>query len=89
MYKTMHKQYILYLLTLTIIFNQIRNEDFEYHLSRGQKMWTGYRHAVHFTDRFLFCSEKLKNTFGAFTSNYQFVNRGILFINLRFMECSL
>lgn len=42
----------------------------------GQRMWTGYRYAVHFTDRFVFGSDKLENTYGGFTSNYFFENKG-------------
>ena len=39
-------------------------------------MWTGYRYAVHYTDRFVFGTEKFKNTYGGFTSNYNFETKG-------------
>ena len=39
-------------------------------------MWTGYKYSVHYTDRFIFGTEKLENTYGGFTSNFSFENKG-------------
>jgi hypothetical protein len=56
---------------------------------KGQKMWTGFRYAVHYTDRFIFGSNKLANTYGGFTSNYRFESQGndlfILYILVFFL----
>ena len=53
-------------------------------------MWTGYKYAVHYTDRFIFGTDKLNNTYGGFTSNFFFENKGkiqifIFFKNYAFL----
>lgn len=53
-----------------LLFQTLKTLHYDYELSRGRKMWTGFQRAVHYFDHFTLLSQKLTNVKGLVTTNY-------------------
>lgn len=62
-----------YSLVLTFLFFFQSYFSFDYELSRGKKMWSGSRHALHYLDHFKILNTKMDNIKGEVSSLYPFL----------------